>query len=89
MIMVEFCRSNMDSWTQEVYDELEQNPEWSDVEIIESGCLGYCGQCYIQPIVLVEGDLVVADSPEDLLKEIKKYIKKKQELDQQWRDLGF
>jgi len=79
----------MATWTQNIYEELTNNPEWSDVEVIEYSCLGNCEQCVVQPFVIVEGEIVAADNPESLLKEIKEFLKKKEELDRQWRELGF
>lgn len=79
----------MATWTHHVYEELTQKTEWSNVEVIEYGCLGNCEQCTVQPFVMVEGEIVAADSSEDLLREIKEFLKKKEELDRQWRELGF
>ena len=42
-----------------------------------------------KPFVMVEGEIVAASSPEDLLKEIREFLKKKDELDRQWKELGF
>jgi len=79
----------MANGTRYVYEALSEKTEWPDVEVIEYECLGNCEQCAVQPFVMVEGEVVAADSPESLIKEIKEFLKKKEELDRQWRELGF
>ncbi|QTH39962.1 YuzB family protein [Cohnella sp. LGH] len=63
MNIVEFCVSNAHHGTDEVLKKLEQLP---DVEVIEYGCLGNCGECYLSPYALVNGESVVAESAEQL-----------------------
>ncbi len=63
MHIVEFCVSNMHHGTEEVLRKLEQLP---DVEVIEYGCLGNCGECYLSPYALVNGESVVAETAEQL-----------------------
>ena len=91
MIIIEFCQKNRASWTKKVYEEITQSLDWSDfdLEVMEYDCLGNCSQCSVQPFVMVEGEIVAANSPEDLLKEIREFLKKKEELDRQWKELGF
>lgn len=89
MIMIEFCRSNLASWTQGIYEQLTSDPEWAEIEVIEYGCLGNCGQCYIQPFAMVNGEIVAGIDPDELLDNIRSHIKKKNEEDKMWRELGF
>lgn len=89
MIMIDFCRSNLASWTQGVYDQIISDPEWAEVEVMEYGCLGNCGQCYLQPFAMVDGEIVAGKTAEELLDNIRNHIQKKREEDEQWRDLGF
>ncbi|TVX98741.1 YuzB family protein [Cohnella terricola] len=63
MNIVEFCVSNMHHGTDTVLEKLEQLP---DVEVIEYGCLGNCGECYLSPYALVNGESVVAETAEQL-----------------------
>lgn len=63
MHIVEVCISNMHHGTERVLKKLEQHP---DIEVIEYGCLGNCGECYLSPYVLVNGESVVAETPEQL-----------------------
>lgn len=63
MHIVEFCVSNMHHGTDEVLRKLEQLPH---VEVIEYGCLGNCGECFLSPYALVNGESVVAETAEQL-----------------------
>lgn len=72
--LVEFCASNVSSYTQSVVDALENDLEL-DVDVLEYGCLGYCGECYMQPFALVNGNLVQAETAEELLTKIKNKLR--------------
>lgn len=48
--------------------------KWSDVDVLEYGCLQNCGMCSSGLYVLVDGDIVEGDSPDDLLNNIYKHI---------------
>ncbi|MCC3374634.1 YuzB family protein [Cohnella sp. REN36] len=63
MHIVEFCVSNMHHGTDEVMRRLEKLP---DIETIEYGCLGNCGECYLSPYALVNGESVVAETADQL-----------------------
>lgn len=69
--------------TDRVMRLLEQNPEY---DVVEYGCLGNCGQCFAQPYAMVNGEIVAADTAEELLELIERKIA---ELDDPWSDLGF
>jgi Uncharacterized protein conserved in bacteria len=69
--MIEFCASNMHHGTDRIMEELEQD---DDVEVMEYGCLGNCGECYLKPYALVDGEIVAADSVEELRVRIKEAI---------------
>lgn len=43
--------------------DLELNPEF---DVMEYGCLGNCGQCYMEPYALVNGEIIAAESAESL-----------------------
>ncbi|MED4584195.1 DUF1450 domain-containing protein [Brevibacillus choshinensis] len=77
--LVEFCASNVSSYTQSVVDALENDPEL-DVDVLEYGCLGYCGECYMQPFALVNGNLVQAETSEELLTKIKNKLREEDEM---------
>lgn len=61
--IVEFCTNNMHHGTDDVMRKLEENP---DIDVIEYGCLGNCGQCYMEPYALVNGEIVSASTPDEL-----------------------
>jgi len=64
--LVEFCSSNVISYTKTVMDALENDPDL-DVDVVEYGCLGHCGECYMQPFALVNGDFITAETTDSLL----------------------
>ncbi|MCI3919994.1 YuzB family protein [Paenibacillus sp. TRM 82003] len=65
--LVEFCTNNMHHGTDDVMRRVEERP---DVDTIEYGCLGNCGQCYLEPFALVDGDIVAAETAEALYEKI-------------------
>ncbi|UHA74605.1 YuzB family protein [Paenibacillus sp. 481] len=69
--MVEFCVNNMHHGTDEVLKQLEQNP---DVDVLEYGCLGNCGECYMFPFAYVNGDMLTAQSSDELMTKIMEKI---------------
>lgn len=71
MNIVEFCIGNMHHGTDRVMHRLENDP---DVEVIEYGCLGNCGECYLSPYALVNGESVVAETADKLYDAIREAI---------------
>lgn len=61
--IIEFCNSNMALGTDTIMKKLEENP---DYDVIEYGCLGNCGECYTFPYAMVNGEIIVAETPEEL-----------------------
>lgn len=43
--------------------------------MIEYGCLGNCGECYVLPFALVNGEIVAASTADELEAAIKDKIK--------------
>ncbi|MBN6186672.1 YuzB family protein [Aneurinibacillus sp. BA2021] len=84
--MVEFCVSNFSLGSETVKKILEEENE---VDVLEYGCLGNCGQCFVQPYALVNGQLVSGNNPQELLAAIKEQIQKAKAEDEAWRELGF
>jgi len=68
MKLVEFCTNNTHHGTGIVARRIEA--ERPDAEVVEYGCLGNCGQCYLDPYVLVDGEIVEAATPEELYEKI-------------------
>ncbi|MFY0544761.1 DUF1450 domain-containing protein [Brevibacillus sp. H7] len=77
--LVEFCASNVSSYTKPVVEALENDPDL-DVDVLEYGCLGHCGECYMQPFALVNGDFVTASTAEELIEKIKTKLREDEEM---------
>jgi uncharacterized protein YuzB (UPF0349 family) len=65
--ILEFCTNNASHGTDRIMLRFESQQE---VDTVEYGCLGNCGQCYMEPFVFVDGDLVSATNPEILYEKI-------------------
>ena len=65
---VKFCENNFSHGTEGVVKKLEEN--YSDVEVIVEGCLGYCGDCAEGPFALVDDELVQAETSDELYEKI-------------------
>ncbi|RCW41959.1 uncharacterized protein YuzB (UPF0349 family) [Paenibacillus prosopidis] len=73
--MIEFCASNMHHGTDRIMKLFEQNDAY---EVIEYGCLGNCGECYLNPFALVDGTIVSAETADELYDNILKAIEQQQ-----------
>lgn len=60
--IVEFCVSNLAQGSQEAKEILEKDP---NLDVVEYGCLSYCGQCMQTMYALVNGEMVTANNPAD------------------------
>ncbi|MFT4412959.1 YuzB family protein [Fredinandcohnia humi] len=69
--IIEFCVSNLASGSQEAREILEKDP---NLDIIEYGCLSYCGKCYQSLFALVNGEVVTGETAEELVKNIYEYL---------------
>lgn len=69
--IVEFCISNMANGSQESFEKLENDP---NLDVLEYGCLSYCSQCAESIYALVNGEIVEADSPEELTQKVYEFI---------------
>ncbi|HAQ06337.1 MAG TPA: hypothetical protein DCR24_01910 [Bacillus bacterium] len=69
--IIEFCISNLASGAQKAREELERDP---DFDVIEYGCLGYCGKCAQSMFALVNGEPVTGETPEELVENIYQYL---------------
>lgn len=65
--LIEFCINNLTSDVLEIKKKLDQD---YDLDVIEYGCLGSCGVCARYPYALVNGEVVKAETAEELLKKI-------------------
>lgn len=67
MKKVQFCENNFSHGTEDLVDRLRSK----NIDVEVQPCLGYCGECAVSPIALVDDELIVADSPEELYESIK------------------
>ncbi|MFC5405609.1 YuzB family protein [Cohnella soli] len=90
MDIVEFCVSNSQHGTDIALKKLESLPDF-DIEVIEYGCLGNCGECFLSPYALVNGESVVAETAEQLaelvIEEINRQKLEREALDKLLDDL--
>jgi uncharacterized protein YuzB (UPF0349 family) len=73
--IIEFCASNMHHGTDRIMKRLEENPE---LEVIEYGCLGNCGECYLFPFAMVGGEIVAAQTADELYDRIMEVVEEQQ-----------
>jgi len=71
--IIEFCASNMHHGTDEVMRRLEAEPD--KYEVIEYGCLGNCGECFLFPYAYVNGEIVAAETADELYDKILAFIR--------------
>ncbi len=69
--IIEFCISNLASGSQKALKTLEKD---YDLDVIEYGCLGYCGKCASTLFALVNGEVVTGETSEELVENIYQYL---------------
>lgn len=69
--IIEFCISNLASGSQKAREQLEKDP---NLDIIEYGCLSYCGKCANSLFALVNGEVVTGEDPDQLVSNIYQYL---------------
>lgn len=69
--IIEFCISNLANGSQKALEILEKDP---NLDIIEYGCLSYCGKCDASPFALVNGEAVIGSTPDELVENIYQYL---------------
>lgn len=69
--IIEFCMSNLASGAQKALEKLEKDP---NLDIVEYGCLGYCGKCASTLYALVNGEVVTGNTPDELVENIYRYL---------------
>lgn len=69
--IIEFCISNLASGSQKAKEKLEKDP---NLDVVEYGCLGYCGKCFQTLYALVNGDMVTGETPDELVENIYQYL---------------
>lgn len=61
--IIELCVNNMHQGTDQLMKRLAALP---DVDVIEYGCLGNCGECFLFPYAFVNGEIVAEETAEHL-----------------------
>ncbi|MFL1674831.1 YuzB family protein [Paenibacillus dendritiformis] len=61
--IIELCVNNVHQGTDQLMKRLAALP---DVDVIEYGCLGNCGECFLFPYAYVNGEIVAAETAEQL-----------------------
>lgn len=69
--IIEFCVSSLASGAQEARVILEKDP---NLDIVEYGCLGYCGICARKLYALVNGEVVTGKTAQELVDNIYIYL---------------
>ncbi|MEC1262142.1 YuzB family protein [Bacillus swezeyi] len=69
--IVEFCVSNLAQGSQKAKEILEKDP---NLDVVEYGCLSYCGQCMQTLFALVNGEMVSGNNPAELVENIYEFI---------------
>ncbi|WP_270179879.1 DUF1450 domain-containing protein [Alkalihalobacillus sp. CinArs1] len=66
MHTIEFCKGNLRN-NKKVWKALES---YGNVELVDYGCLGYCGNCFEESFAIVDGVLVSSTDADQLLDKI-------------------
>lgn len=69
--LIEFCVSNLASGSQKALEILQKDP---NLDIVEYGCLSYCGKCAHTFFALVNGEVVTGETPEQLVDNIYTFL---------------
>lgn len=69
--IVEFCMTNLANGSHKTLEKLEKDP---NLDVLEYGCLSYCTVCSDALYALVNGEVVEADTPEELTEAIYQFI---------------
>lgn len=69
--IIEFCISNLANGAQRALEKLQKDP---NLDIIEYGCLGFCGKCATTLYALVNGEVVTGKTADELVDNIYQYL---------------
>lgn len=72
IVVVEICDASLIT-TLDIEGILEN--EFSEVAVLESSCLSFCGMCAKRPYAIVNGKRIFAKTPEECLELIREHIK--------------
>ncbi|RJG21898.1 YuzB family protein [Paenibacillus thiaminolyticus] len=77
--IIELCVNNVHQGTDQLMKRLSALP---DVDVIEYGCLGNCGECFLFPFAYVNGEIVAVETAEQLYDLIMEKVKEIQAWEQ-------
>lgn len=77
--IIELCVNNVHQGTDQLMKRFAALP---DVDVIEYGCLGNCGECFLFPFAYVNGEIVAAETAEQLYDVIMEKVKEIQAWEQ-------
>ncbi|MDQ0229735.1 YuzB family protein [Metabacillus malikii] len=69
--MIEFCRNNLANGAHAALEELKKDP---NLDVIEYGCLSYCGKCRYSLYALVDGKLIIGETHQQLVANIYQHL---------------
>lgn len=72
MTEIKFCENNFIYGTEDTMKKLQEN--YPDVDVTVESCLGYCGDCATNPYALVNDEMILADSADELYEKIEELI---------------
>ncbi|WP_102028522.1 YuzB family protein [Salirhabdus sp. Marseille-P4669] len=65
--IIEFCVNNLASGSQKAFEVLDKDP---DLDVVEYGCTTNCGICAMTLFAIVNGERVMAETPEELVEKV-------------------
>ncbi|WP_442600158.1 DUF1450 domain-containing protein [Neobacillus sp. D3-1R] len=71
IVVVEICDGSL---INEINIEKTLEQDYSEVAVIESSCLSFCGMCAKKPYAIVNGKRIFASTAEECLDKIKVQI---------------
>jgi uncharacterized protein YuzB (UPF0349 family) len=69
--IIEFCISNLANGSHKALAKLEKDP---NLDVVEYSCLSYCTKCAQSLFALVNGEVVIGETPDELVENIYKFI---------------
>ncbi|MDQ0159507.1 MULTISPECIES: YuzB family protein [Alkalibacillus] len=73
--LVEFCVNNLMSGSQEALEQLDKDP---DIDVVEYGCTSNCAICAMSLFAIADGELIMADTPDELVKKVYQFLEEEQ-----------
>jgi uncharacterized protein YuzB (UPF0349 family) len=75
-LTIEFCQNNLDLFVnEEIFPAYQQFLTQPSVEFKEFECLSQCKLCKKSAYAKVDGEIIVGEGPDDLLKKLKNNLK--------------